>query len=419
MPEYYGRLGTRNEAVRLGTAELRGNMRVVENCIGEFEAWVTLLIAKIAQIHEETRGRLEAYQHTLQAEIEEGLMEEAQTHYEDCPVLRTAIAARLRNYTPGSLVLFTYRLTSLEDVYKTIASGLTTKLKHPEEEDEDAEILIGVPKPAVPVADITTLRASYPPIAVFPTKLLTFDIFASHWRPAVNLSDRIEVDNFSATVGINESSVFVCGGGNSGNCEGKQAYLIVDGAVCRVSDMDTGRSGPGVVYIQEQAAVLVFGGALRGQRTKCCLGFSLQTSAWRIIGNMSEGRAMFNPCRVDSKVYLCGGYSRTVDIFDLQSTQFRLLKTFSLPSDFSVQNCTSVYDPFQGCVVSISKHILTRWDIDLRKQPQSTAHRAYEPWSRAYPVVLRSQVLLVDMWSRVCMAVDLTSGAILAQIAIG
>jgi len=415
MPEYYDRLVTRNETVRLGTAELRENMRRVENCIVEFEAWTAVLTAQIEQIQVETRQRLEAIQRTLAAEIREGLLEEVQTHYEDSPVLHTAIATRLRYYTPGTLTFFTYRLASLEELYANIAAGLSITLEQP---DEDAEISIGVPKPAVPTSDISALRSVYPPIAVFPTQLFAFDISASHWRPAINLRDKIEVDNFSSAVWISESSVFVCGGGNSGNFEGKQAYLIVDGAVCRVSDMDLGRSGPGVIFIQEQVEVLVFGGSVRGQRTKRCVSLGLQTSTWRQLGEMSEGRALFNPCRDAHFIYLCGGYSRTVDLFDPQSTQFRLLKTFSLPSDFAVQNCTSVYDPVQDCIVSISKHILTRWDVGLRRQPQSATHRAYEPWSRAYPVVLRSQVLLVDLWSRVCMAVDLTTGAILSQMAI-
>lgn len=414
MPEYYDRLVARNEAVRLGTVELRENMRTVENCIGEFEAWIAVLTAKIEQIQVETKQRLEAIQRTLAAEIAEGLLEEAQTHYEDSPVLRSLVATRLRNYTPGSLTFFTYRLASLEELYRSIAAGLSVTLEQPE---EDAEISISVPKPAVPISDISAMSATYPAIAVFPTKLFTFDIYASHWKPTLSLSDKIEVDNFSAAVCINESSVFVCGG-NSGNSQGKQAYLIVDGAICRVSDMDLGRNGPGVVYIPEQTEVMVFGGSVRGQRTKRCISLSLQTLNWREIGEMTEGRALFNPCRVAHFVYLCGGYSRTVDLFDPQITQFRLLKTFSLPSDFAVQNCTSVYDPIQDCIVSISKHILTRWDVSLRKQPQSTVHRAYEPWSRAYPVVLRSQVLLVDMWSRVCMAVDLANGAILSQVAI-
>ena len=413
MPEYCERLGRRNETVRVGLMELRENLRMLESCKGELEAWVTVLIEKIQEIHLGTLNRLNQLQKNFEDLMNEGVLEEAQSHYEDSPVLQTAIAVRLRNYTPGVLTFFHYNLEAIETITTQIVASIAFALEYPEEE---GEILIGVPKPTVPAEGAVIHRVKEPPVAVLPGKFLLFDTISFQWRPAISLNGKVEVDNFSATVWVNESSLFVCGGDCSTRSEGRQAYILVDSAVCRVSDMDFGRSGPGVIYLQDKSSVLVFGGTCKGKRIKGCLGFGLHASNWVKLGNMSEPRAMFNPCIVGTLVYLCGGYSRTVERYDPNTGQFHLLKTFSLPGDFTVQNCTTVYDPSRDCLISISKHVITRWDIELRRQPESSIHRAYEPWSRAPPVLLRSQVLLVDLWSRACLAVDLASGSIVSQI---
>jgi len=53
--------------------------------------------------------------------------------------------------------------------------------------------------------------------------------------------------------------------------------------------------------------------------------FDLQSSAWLRLANMAEARCVFNPCEYEKLVYLCGGWTSTIETFDPETCIFQLL----------------------------------------------------------------------------------------------
>ena len=99
-----------------------------------------------------------------------------------------------------------------------------------------------------------------------------FDLQMNAWKQSVTLRQNIEANNYSSWVVLRDRNVFCCGGG-SVVCgySGRQTYMLgVDGAVNSRAKMNFGRYWHGVLALEAEHSVYVFGsGAPQKGSCKC------------------------------------------------------------------------------------------------------------------------------------------------------
>lgn len=86
--------------------------------------------------------------------------------------------------------------------------------------------------------------------------------------------------------------------------------------------------------------------------------FDLQSSAWRSLPNMTEARCVFNPCQYEGRLYLCGGWTPTIEVFDPETCSFQL-QSVQLPEGDSP--ALAVVDNSQLLVMG--EEYVTRWQV--------------------------------------------------------
>ena len=101
-------------------------------------------------------------------------------------------------------------------------------------------------------------------VSVLTASVSLFDQTCGRWRRLWTLPTAIEVGVCSACTWVTNSTLFVCGGGES-PCTShtvNKAYTLHDGAIASYSTMSSGRNFPGIIYSSSLSAVFVFGGAV-------------------------------------------------------------------------------------------------------------------------------------------------------------
>ena len=129
---------------------------------------------------------------------------------------------------------------------------------------------------------------------------------------------------------------------------------------------------------------------------------------------MQQPRYSFNPCWYGVVIYLCGGRSCSVEVFNPRSRLFTLIGDISLPRDFLVWDSTTVLD--EDTLVVFSRNCIFRWSISNKRTLLAQQHPWYGVYSHCSPIIQAGLCFLVDIKDNgaasVCLGLDLASGAV-------
>lgn len=118
----------------------------------------------------------------------------------------------------------------------------------------------------------------------------------------------------------------------------------------------------------------------------------MQTAAWRELPDMREARSYFTPCGYRGFIYLCGGFTDAVEVFNWRTDEF-LQVSIRLPE---AHECIAVVSGGQLLVISgnYSTRFSAGQEHNLMKQTQ-TQHQKVEVFCNMAPEVLE-QVIYVS-----------------------
>ena len=151
-----------------------------------------------------------------------------------------------------------------------------------------------------------------------------FDFQRIAWQQPLPLNPRIQADNCSRWVILEDRSVFICGGRNSNT-----AYIIVGERCAEQGRMCVARGIHGV-----PAYVYVFGGK-NSVELNSCEKYELQQHSWSPLPPMQAPRHCFNPCLFNGSIYLCGVFSSLLEAFSPQTNQMLPFQLFMPASGYS------------------------------------------------------------------------------------
>lgn len=291
----------------------------------------------------------------------------------------------------------------------------------------------------IPVSPLPKSSSSLPPMfpdmpnslaSVEEDKLKLWDFSTHSWNSAP-LHPPIEVDIGSRYLWM-ETGLFVSGGrghlGWGGEASRREAYEVgLAGVVTRLSDMLTPRRSHGLWWLAAKQQVLVFGGTLHSGYSKSylqtqvrtnqvlhyidrslyaglreCEALNMQADSWRALPNMRETRSYFTPCAFHGYIYLCGGFTDSIEAFDAEACIF-LPVHHRLPE---ARECVAVLE--SGQLVVISGNYVTRWgaaqECDLVPQGR-TQHQKIEVYCSMAPVLDGTVVYM--SWRGSCSRVRL------------
>ena len=135
------------------------------------------------------------------------------------------------------------------------------------------------------------------------------------------------IDKYSSAVYLPDGQLLV-----SGSNPATTEVLKLDPAdqvLHHFSPMRTARTGHGVIVWK--GVVYVFG----GMNLKTCekVGVSVEGGRWESLPDMVENRQFFNPAGHGRQIYLCGGNTHTIEVFDTAAERFSLLRDIDLPQE--------------------------------------------------------------------------------------
>jgi len=291
----------------------------------------------------------------------------------------------------------------------------------------------------VPVSPLPKSSSSLPPMfpdmpnslaSVEEDKVKLWDFSTRSWNSAP-LHPPIEVDIGSRYVWM-ETGLFVSGGrhhlGWGGEASRREAYEVgLAGVVTRLADMLTPRRSHGLWWLAAKQQVLVFGGTLHPGYSKSylqtqvranqvlhyadrsfhaglreCEALNTQADSWRGLPSMRETRSYFTPCAFHSYIYLCGGFTNLIEVFDAEACLFLPVHP-RLPE---ARECVAVLEG--GQLVVISGNYVTRWGVaqEFNLVPQGrTQHQKIEVYCNMAPVLDGTVVYM--SWRGSCSSVRL------------
>ena len=126
--------------------------------------------------------------------------------------------------------------------------------------------------------------------------------------------------NNRAAAALSTYQLYICG-------KGKAVMLsLLTGTLTQLPDMLSSRKNHSAIVLQ--GSVYAFGGSsLRSAE-------QYHNSHWTHLPNMSNERSYFNACSQDERIYLCGGFTPSSEVFDTSSNTYTVLP-FSLISHWT------------------------------------------------------------------------------------
>ena len=122
---------------------------------------------------------------------------------------------------------------------------------------------------------------------------------------------------------------------------------------------------------------------------------------------MNCARCCFNPCTSRSRVFLCGGFDVSVEVFDPASKHFSLLAGIILPE---ASHCTAVC--VEDKLMVITHGHCYHWSftakmLDVKKRDSRGT------WSSSLPVVMGGFIYTIPLlWYAGCNVLDFNTGRI-------
>lgn len=384
-----------------GKEELLANITALDRCVEEFCRSVDDSIAFLVKYREDFLKQMREWKRQFQSEIEIAVPEVEESLMQEAPKLGNPLSKALWNATQGSLALFKYNITppSFPELMQQWV---------------ETENLL---------SDLMVVEVDQHPIAVLPTRIVLFDTNAETWKPLVQLSEEISIDGSCSSVFIGENKIFICGGGEGHGVTFPTAYIVDNGNVMAVANMNSARRLACLAYDAKACSVYVFGGVTQVKKKpdamlKSAEGFILKTQKWTSLGDMSEPRLCITACWVDSIIYLCGGGPKTIETFTPSTGHFTVHKTQLLPDEFASSPCLTVRDGTE--LVMISETLRVRMNLHSRSFSLAPKHGSIRyPRSQSYPFVKGKVVYFVDLGkAQSCRKVDLLTGEPLKEFSI-
>ena len=243
------------------------------------------------------------------------------------------------------------------------------------------------------------------------TKLFLFDCIGKSWQ-RLNLKEAVNVNRQTSYLLLRDGSVFCCGGRSyTGNYLASACLIKRDGAILQLNVMREIRSTPGIVNYGD--FIYAFGGsecssyvALKSK--KSAEKYSLSHGKWFTLRDMRCARECFNPCVGRGRIFLCGGFDTSVEIFDPASEQCFPFPGLTLPES---TNCTAVYSE-NRLVVFTTQHCCC-WNFD-RRALEVKKRKKGGIWSSSLPVVVGELIFIIpQLWiPGACSVFDINTGSL-------
>lgn len=251
-----------------------------------------------------------------------------------------------------------------------------------------------------------------PPILAFvqSSQVSMFDCRNQWWSRAKPLTQKVDVDKYTSSTIVDEGRIFCCGGGSSY----RNAYLLQVSkdsyAVTELARMNSYRQYPGLIFDASLREVLVFGGSDSKQELRSCEKMSLQKRRWEEMPEMICARRFFTPCRRRERVYLCGGWSYTVETYDLCSGVFQPVG-LRLPES-SWSSAVIVADE----LIVLTENTISRWNLREERQLEERTHLPFKIWSRSSPVIIDNTFFILPCSdNKLAKLIDLNTGEVVEK----
>ena len=162
--------------------------------------------------------------------------------------------------------------------------------------------------------------------------------------------------------------------------------------------------------------VFVFGGVREGNphpalKLKAAETLNLSENEWKSLEELPNPRSHFNPCSLFQDIYLAGGGSITVDVFNQQSLEYRSTPC-ELPSDY-LQGGTLVFMS-RGLLVLLCRTYICSLKVDTLEVVAARTHKPTPVLPRCLPMVRGKVVYTVD-WNLVCKGISVDTGEAVSE----
>lgn len=190
------------------------------------------------------------------------------------------------------------------------------------------------------------------------TSLRLYDLERNSWKAPWTFPKTF-IDKYTCAVYLPDGKLLV-----SGSNPATHEVLKLDPTAQVIqpfSPMRAARTGHGIIVWK--GCVYAFGGM--SLRTCEKIGISMDGGRWELLPDMGFARQFFNPAAHGAAIYLCGGNTNTVEVFDTTLNRFTLLRDLELPQD---SDTLAVI--MKGILYVFQKKRVLKWKIGSTDRPE-------------------------------------------------
>lgn len=335
----------RCQAFAEGREDLLQNLSRIDQCCAEFSNAVESLVTQIQQYRDQFLGQMQAWKSEFSGQIYDSIRETEASLTQEVVELKGKYSAALRNYTAGSLALFTFEVDCTQ-ANACLSSIVKTQFL------ESKQPITPAQPPAAPLVQPAIAEIYW----ITDNSIQCFNARTLQLNSPVRLSSPVLIDGDNRWAVVDENQVLVCGGGSkkyaAPNVWKTALLLSKAGRVQVLPDMAYGHSGAGLIV--RNGLALIFGSTI-GPGGQQCEASKLTASGWATLPQMHKRRSGFTPAHWQSAMYLCGGmYNNTIEVFD--GVTMRLLP-FTLPEDSGCLACVKG----DTLLVFTTSYLVTLW----------------------------------------------------------
>jgi hypothetical protein len=404
---------------------LKENFDQVDRLEAELNHAFEEAIRKLTERKEECRANIGQLRMELGNKVEEA-KHEANMHmmeenYKSSSQLANAILRFREEDEPSTLVMVKgnviyqpEQLTSVLAVSYSLSEPQSVPIEagdspiRPGSEPSHENFSTFPPPPPI-ISDHPNSEPIPPPVISGPTSpllpLLTarycavLDCSSGAWKPKVNLSRLLSIDDKSAFVLLSDNSVIVAGGGLGKNRWSAEVYRISElGEITQLKSLNDARRCPGICL--HAGEIFLFGGNNSREMAQSEKLVLSELQNWTRISNMLTARSTFNPCIHLEFIYLCGGAETTLcETFHLATSTFQSLN-LALPEPGPTSTVIVGTE-----MVVLAWHYVLWWD-GVQSQ-RTTRHTDWLVWSNSPPQVQEKSVYLARSWNDCASRIDL------------
>lgn len=190
------------------------------------------------------------------------------------------------------------------------------------------------------------------------------------------------------------------------------SYLLSPEGVCDLPEMQQRRLYAGVCADWIMKTVYVFGGLDNSAKNRLKLtsteSILLEKKNWTALASMDVPRSHFNPVNYERNIYLAGGVSTAIEVYQVESNTFRTLRP-TLCSDYANGGSCTV---LRGdCLVILCRTYICSVRISTEELVGGRQHPAVNILPRCWPIIRNRKIYVID-WRHVCSVINADTGAV-------